>query len=350
VQALNRIGGRELNRMEERIKLEQGGGGSAMIRLLAETVLREFELRRAGPVGLDEMDDGAAVEIDGKVFVLTTDSHTIKPVFFPGGDIGRLAVSGTVNDLAVMGGRPVAMASAVVVEEGFPVEDFRRICRSMNETAKEAGVALVTGDFKVVERGALDGIIITTTGVGRVECLKTDSMLKPGQLILVNGSVGDHGATILAARNGFELEGLESDVAPVWDVVEAALGAGGVSAMKDPTRGGVAAALNEMAAKSRVGIVLWEEEIPVREPVRVLCETLGVDFLTLTNEGKILMGVDEGMANEVLEAVRRTRHGRDARIIGRVVADHPGRVVVRTPVGGHRILDMPVGDPIPRIC
>lgn len=336
--------------MDERIRLEHGGGGTAMMKLLMETVLKDFELRRAGKVGLDEMDDGATIDIGDKTLIFTTDSHTVKPIFFPGGDIGRLAVSGTVNDLAVMGGRPLALASAVVVEEGFRVEDFRRICRSMNETAKEVGVPLVTGDFKVMEKGSLDGIIITTTGVGIADSVKTDSMLRPGQMIILSGTVGDHGATILAERNNFEFEDLKSDVAPIWDVVEAALSVGGVSAMKDPTRGGLASALNEIASKSRVGIVIWEEEIPVKEPVRALCETLGIEFLTLTNEGKVVMGVDREKAGDVLAAIRKTPHGKEAAIIGEVVDGHPGRVLVKTSVGGHRVLDAPVGDPIPRIC
>ncbi|MEM3184306.1 MAG: hydrogenase expression/formation protein HypE [Candidatus Hadarchaeales archaeon] len=336
--------------MDERIRLEHGGGGTAMMRLLMETVLKDFELKRAGRVGLDEMDDGATVDIGDKTLVFTTDSHTVKPIFFPGGDIGRLAVSGTVNDLAVMGGRPLAIASAVVVEEGFRIDDFRKICKSMNETAKEVGVPIVTGDFKVMEKGSLDGIVITTTGVGIADSVKTDSMLKPGQMIILSGTVGDHGATILAERNNFEFEDLRSDVAPVWDVVEAALAVGGISAMKDPTRGGLASALNEMASKSGVGIVIWEEEIPVKEPVRALCETLGIDFLTLTNEGKVLIGVDRDRAEEVLAAVKKTLHGKEAKIIGEVVGEHPGRVLVRTTVGGHRILNAPVGDPIPRIC
>lgn len=336
--------------MGGRIKLEHGGGGTAMNEFLLNFVIKNFELRRAGQVGLDEMDDGASISLDGKTLVFTTDSHTVKPIFFPGGDIGRLAVSGTVNDLAVMGGRPLALASAVVVEEGFEIEDFERICRSMNETAKEVGVPLVTGDFKVVEKGSLDGIMITTAGIGLAESLKTDAMLRPGQMIIVSGTIGDHGATILAQRNGFEFEDLKSDVAPVWEVVRAALDVGGVSAMKDPTRGGVAAALNEMALKSKVGVVIWEESVPVREPVRALCETLGIDFFNLTNEGKVILGVEREKAEEVLAAVRRTVYGRDAAIVGEVVGEHTGKVLVKTSIGGHRILQPPIGDPIPRIC
>jgi len=200
----------------ERITLEHGGGGTAMLKLLAETVLREFKLKRAGPVGLDELNDGAALEISGKILVFTTDSHTVKPLFFPGGDIGKLAVAGTINDLAVMGGRPLAMACAIVVEEGFEIEKFQQVVRSMGQTAEEVGVALVTGDFKVIERGGLDGMVITTTGVGLAEKLMTDSMLKPGDQILINGTIGDHGATILAQREGLSVAGdLYSDVAPI---------------------------------------------------------------------------------------------------------------------------------------
>lgn len=336
---------------EEKISLEQGGGGSKMMELISETVLKEFSLKKVGPVGLDELDDGAAIAVGGKNLVFTTDSHTVKPIFFPGGDIGRLAVAGTVNDLAVMGGRPLAMASAVVVEEGFPAEDFKKVCRSMNQTSVEANVHLVTGDFKVMEKGALDGMIVTTTGIGLAEEVKTDSMLKPGQKIIVTGTVGDHGATIMASREGLEVSGdLRSDVAPVWGMVEAAIKVGGVSAMKDPTRGGLAAAINEMASKSNFGVVLEEEKIPISGPVKNLCELLGLDPLTMTNEGKVLMGVDETKAETVLEAVRKTKYGSKAEIIGEATSENPKNVILKTAVGGSRLLRAPIGDPIPRIC
>jgi hydrogenase expression/formation protein HypE len=322
-----------------------------MLQLLAETVLKEFRIKSAGPVGLDEMDDAAVLDPGEGRLVFTTDSHTVKPLFFPGGDIGRLAVAGTVNDLAVMGARPVAMACAVVVQEGFEVERFKAIVRSMGRTAEEAGVALVTGDFKVMGRGELDGVVITTTGIGIAREFKTDSMLAPGDKIIITGTLGDHGATILAQREGFAVsEELVSDVCPVWDVVEAALSVGGVSAMKDPTRGGLAAALNELASKSGVGVVLEESALPVRPVVRSFCDMLGLDLLTLTNEGKVVMGVRPDRADEVLRAIRRNPKAKDARIIGEATAEHRGKVIVRTVVGGHRVLPPPVGDPVPRIC
>jgi hydrogenase expression/formation protein HypE len=336
---------------DEKITLEHGGGGTKMMKLIAETVLKEFSLRKLGPVGLDELDDGATIPVGDKTLVFTTDSHTVKPLFFPGGDIGKLAVSGTVNDLAMMGGRPLAMACAVVVEEGFPVEDFRRICKSMDAVSREVNIPLVTGDLKVMEKGALDKIVMTTTGVGIADELKTDSLLRPGQKIIITGTIADHGATILASREGIEVEGeLCSDVAPLWGVVESALKAGKVSAMKDPTRGGVASALNEMASKSNVGVVLEEEKIPISGPVKNLCEMLGLDPLTLTNEGKAVIGVAPEDCKAVLEAIRKTKYGENAAVIGEVTKENPKSVILKTAVGGSRLVRAPAGDPIPRIC
>ncbi|MEW6222518.1 MAG: hydrogenase expression/formation protein HypE [Candidatus Hadarchaeota archaeon] len=336
---------------KNKITLEHGAGGTAMMKLISEIVLKEFTNRKRGPVGLDELDDGAAITIGDKTLVFTTDAHTVKPLFFPGGDMGRLAVSGTVNDLAVMGGRPLAMACAVVVEEGFPIDDFRRICRSMDSAAKEVDVAIVTGDLKVMEKGAIDGIVITTTGAGLADSLKTDYLLKPGHKIIVTGTIGDHGATILASREGIDIGGeLSSDVAPLWETVEAAMKAGEVSSMKDPTRGGVAGALNEFASKSKVGILLEEKKIPISGPVGSLCEMLGLDPLTLTNEGKILMGVAQEDSEAVLHAIRKTKYGKNAEIVGEATSERPGKVILRTSVGGGRILPAPLGDPVPRIC
>lgn len=335
----------------EKISLAHGAGGAAMMKLIAEVILKELSLRRAGSIGLDELDDGATITVGDKTLVLTTDSHTVKPLFFPGGDIGRLAISGTVNDLAVMGARPLAMACAIVLEEGFPVEDLRKICRSMDLTAREVGVPLITGDTKVMESRALDGAVITTTGVGVAETLTPDSGLRPGDEIIFTGTIGDHGITILAHREGIDLEAdLCSDVAPIWETVEAALKVGGVTAMKDPTRGGVASALNEMASKAKVGIILHEEKIPMTPAVRAASEMLGIDPLQITNEGKAIIGVDPGRCDEVLAAIRRTKYGGNACLVGEVVADHPGEVMLETVVGGHRIIEAPIGDPAPRIC
>jgi hydrogenase expression/formation protein HypE len=322
-----------------------------MMKLISDIFLKELKLKSAGEVGLDALDDGATISIGDKTLVMTTDSHTIKPLFFPGGDIGRLAVAGTINDLAVMGGRPLAMSCAIVLEEGFPTEDLIRITRSMDETAREVGCPLITGDFKVMERGALDGAVITTTGVGVAETLVTDRGLRPGDKIIVTGTIGDHGITILAHREGIAVDvDLSSDVAPIWETVRAALEVGGITAMKDPTRGGLAAALNEMASKAGVGILLRESDIPIAEPVKAVGEMLGIDPLQITNEGKAVMAVAPEKSEEVLAAIKGTKYGRKASVIGEVIKNHPGNVLLETVVGGKRLLDSPIGDPAPRIC
>lgn len=322
-----------------------------MMKLIADIALKEFSLKRAGEIGLDELDDGATIKIGDQTLVFTTDSHTIKPLFFPGGDIGRLAISGTVNDLAVMGAKPLAMACAIVLEEGFLIDDLRKICQSMDATAREAGVPLITGDTKVMERGALDGVVMTTAGIGSAKTPITDRGLKPGDKIIVTGSVGDHGITILAHRKSISIDvDLRSDVAPIWKTVEAALEAGGVTAMKDPTRGGVAEALNEMASKANVGILLREADIPMLPAVRSASEMLGIDPLQITNEGKAILSVAPERCHDVLTAIKKTKYGQKARVIGEVTSDNRGMVILETLVGGHRLLESPIGDPAPRIC
>ncbi|MBA7594132.1 Carbamoyl dehydratase HypE [subsurface metagenome] len=322
-----------------------------MMKFIVDVALKELSLRRAGEVGLDELDDGATISLGDKTLVLTTDSHTVKPLFFPGGDIGRLAIAGTVNDLAVMGARPLAMACAAVLEEGFLVEDFRKICQSIDAATREANVPLITGDTKVMERGALDGVVLTTTGIGVAETLVTDHGLKPGDKIIVTGTIGDHGVSILAHREGISVDvDLSSDVAPLWETVEAALKAGGVTAMKDPTRGGLAAALNDMASKAKVGILVNEADIPILPAVRSMSEMLGIDPLQITNEGKAIIGVESERCDEVLAAVLKTKYGKKACVIGEVTTDHPSDVILETVVGGRRLLESPVGDPAPRIC
>lgn len=336
---------------DDRVTTLHGAGGELMEKLLAERILPVFRFRRAGPIGLDELDDGAVVELPPGEVVVTTDSHVVTPFTFPGGDIGTLAVCGTVNDLAVMGARPVALTLGLILEEGFALSDLERILLSAARVLAELGVPLVAGDTKVMGRGELDGIAIHTTGIGVAERVVSDAGLRVGDAILVTGTVGDHGMALLAAREGFHLESeLASDVAPLWPLLAPALATGAITAMKDPTRGGLAAALNEMARKARVGIEIDEETIPIQPQAQALSDLLGISPLEVACEGRAVMGVRAGQAEEVLALLRTHPLGRAARVIGRVVVDYPGRVVLATGVGGRRFLEMPLGDPVPRIC
>jgi hydrogenase expression/formation protein HypE len=330
-----------------KVNLAHGAGGETMGELLR--TLTNVKNRNAGGIGLESLDDGAVIPLDGKNVVFTTDSHVVRPIFFPGGDIGRLAVCGTVNDLAVMGGRPLALSCGMILEEGLDIIDLERIVRSMDEALTESGAALVTGDTKVVERGSLDKIIINTAGIGVAEKVVRDNGFRPGDRIIVTGTLGDHGLAVLTHREGFELgEQIRSDVAPVWGLVELALAAGDVHAMKDPTRGGFAHAINDMARKSRTGVVIEEEALPVRRSVKSASEMLGIDPLEVANEGKIVMAVAPGDAEPVLAALRTHRYGKEAAIVGTVVEGD--RVIMRTRIGGERFIEPPLGDPVPRVC
>lgn len=336
---------------KEKISLEHGAGGTAMMNLIKQIALKEISEKKAGSVGLDKLDDGATIEVGKETLVFTTDSHTIEPLFFPGGDIGRLAVAGTVNDLAVMGGRPIAMSSAIVLSEGFPTEDLRKIMHSMDKTSREASVSLVTGDTKVIERNSLKGMIITTTGLGISPAPITDEGLEPGNKIILTGNIGEHEVSIISKREGIDIGNeIKSDVAPIWNTIKAGLDVGGITAMKDPTRGGLAGTLNELASKSKVGISISEENIPISDPVKNVSEMLGIDPLELTNEGKAVVGVNSDKSEEVLEAIKKTENGKNARIIGEVKKDHSEKVFLETNVGGKRLVRAPVGAPTPRIC
>jgi len=342
----------------KRIELSHGAGGERMGELIKKYILKYFNGGSAD-VPLSSLDDSAVVE--GIVF--TTDSHTVQPIFFPGGDIGKLAVAGTINDIAAMGAMPRAMACAMVIEEGFSMDDYEKIVASMAEVAKEAGVEIVTGDTKVVERGGIKDMVVTTSAIGREsqhlrhnfevagrnQRWLRDSMLKPGDTIIINGTIADHGIAIISEREGYGFEGeVKSDVAPLNGLMEAALKEGGVVAAKDATRGGIANALNEMAEKSGVRIIIEEEAIPIREATRAACEMLGLDPLAIGNEGKMIMGVVREKAEDVLEAIKKHPYGKDAVIIGRV--EEGKHVIMETSIGGRRIVEMPVGDPVPRIC
>jgi hydrogenase expression/formation protein HypE len=334
-----------------KIGLKHGSGGRAMRQLIEDVFLS-----LASPVegiGLSALDDGAAIRVGDRWLVLTTDSHVVHPIFFPGGDIGRLSVSGTVNDLAMMGAtEPLGLTCAVILEDGFPRADLERVVASMRETAREAGAPIVTGDTKVMGRGEVDGIVLNTAGVALAARVVTDAGLAPGDLLLVTGTIGDHGMAIMSRRHDLRLEGdLRSDVAPVNGLIRAALAAGGedVVAMKDPTRGGVAGVLHEMAAKAKVGILIEEEKVPIRAEVRAAAEMVGIDPLLVANEGKAVIGVKARSAEKVLAAVRAHPLGRDAAVVARALAERPGSVILDTGLG-RRLLSEPEGELLPRIC
>ncbi|MDK2975229.1 MAG: hydrogenase expression/formation protein HypE [Methanofollis sp.] len=330
-----------------KVNLMHGAGGEVMGELL--NVLTKFTHNNAGGIGLESLDDGAVIPIGDRKIVFTTDSHVVHPIFFPGGDIGRIAVSGTINDLAMMGGRPIALSCGMVIEEGFEVADLERIVASMDDALGEVGASVVTGDTKVLEKGSLDGIVINTAGIGVAETVVRDNGLLPGDVIIASGTIGDHGLAIMAHREGFDLgEQIRSDVAPLWGMVELALAAGDIHAMKDPTRGGFANAINEMARKSGVHVEIEEDALPIRTNVRSAAAMLGIDPLEVANEGKAIMGVPAEDADAVLAALRSHKYGRDAVVIGMV---GEGRdVVMKTKIGGERYIEPPVGDPVPRVC
>jgi hydrogenase expression/formation protein HypE len=338
---------------EERIGLKYGAGGRAMRSLIQDVFQRGFGEAHGDGVGLHDMDDGAALRLGEGYLVITTDSHVVKPIFFPGGDIGRLAVSGTVNDLAVMGAtEPLALTCAIVIEEGFPRADLERVQDSLAATCREAGVEVVTGDTKVMGRGELDGVMLNTTGVALARRVVRDRGLRPGDRLVLTGSVGDHGMAVMASRHELALEGdLRSDVAPVNGLVRAALAAGGegVVAMKDPTRGGLSSALHEMAGKSGVGVVLEEAAVPVSPWVRAAAEIVGIDPLLVANEGKAVLGVRPEAVEAVLAALRAHPQGRQAAVVGACVPERPGQVVLDTGFG-RRLLVEPEGELLPRIC
>ena len=339
--------------VDDKIGLKYGAGGRAMRALIERVCLAGIGPAPVDGIGLAAMDDGAALRVGDKWLVITTDSHVVHPIVFPGGDIGRLAISGTVNDLAMMGAtEPLALTCAVIMEEGFARADLERIYVSIRDACQEAGATIVTGDTKVMGRGEIDGLVLNTAGVAFCDRVVPDSGLKSGDLLILTGTVGDHGMAIMAARHKLALEGdLRSDVAPINGLVRAALDAGGVDvvAMKDPTRGGVSSALHEMAEKSGVGIIVEEHQVPVRQQVRAACDLLGIDPLVVANEGKALIGVRAGAADQVLAAIRRHPLGADAAIVGRCIEQHVGAVMLDTGFG-RRMLAEPEGELLPRIC
>ncbi len=334
--------------------------------LVHKYIVKYFRASSKIEVPLEALDDSAV--ING--VVLKSDSHAVKPIFFPGGDIGNIAVAGTVNDIAVMGAKPCALACGFVLEEGLPLADFERILFSMQKTCLEADVSIITGDTKVVEKGNLGGCVVNTSGIGKrtgaldknigavkhfrsnfENCWILDSNLAPSDKIVLSGTIGDHGLAVLSAQEGLSFGSeLKSDVKPLNNLIQSLLDeVGGVVAMKDPTRGGLADSLNEFSEKSHVGILIRQNKIPVRKDVQAACEMLGLDPIEIGNEGKVVIGVVKEKAEEVLNFLRTTEEGKEAEIIGEVTADFSG-VAMQTVVGGKRIISRPVGDPVPRIC
>jgi len=352
--------------MVEKIKVAQGAGGELMDTLIKDKILKYFvkkELKSA-EVSLSMLDDAAV--IDDVVF--STDSHTVQPLIFPGGDIGSLAVCGTINDVSVMGAKPLALSAGFIIEEGFSAETFEKIVKSMGSYSEDADVPIITGDTKVVEKGAIQEFMINTSGIGKrskvldenISEVKRhrafnqkwliDSNLKKGDKIILSGNIGEHGIALLSFREGYGFDTkIKSDVAPINDLMEKVMVEGGVVSAKDPTRGGLANTINEFSEKSNIGIILEEDCIPIPTGVASACDMLGIDPLEIGNEGKVVLGVVKEKADDVLSVIKKHSLGKNAAIIGEATDTVKG-VVLQTTVGGKRILHKPLGDPVPRIC
>jgi len=334
--------------LEDRILLAHGSGGTLAHHLIEQRFVKAF----ANPI-LTRLDDSAVVDLNGR-YAFTTDSYVVTPIFFPGGNIGRLAICGTVNDLAMAGARPLYLSLSFIIEEGLTYDEMNRITESIKTTALEAAVDIITGDTKVVPRGNADKLFINTSGLGIIpEGVEiSGSNAKPGDSVLLSGAIGEHGIAVLSQREGLSFSTqLKSDCAPLGNLVASMLAiSSDIHCLRDPTRGGLATTLNELAQQSNVGIRIEEEKIPVCEDVIAACEMLGFDPLYMANEGKLVAIVPVGDADKVLQAMRSNRYGRDAAIIGTVVGEHPKRVVMRTSLGTSRIIDMMVGEILPRIC
>ena len=334
--------------MKDKILLAHGSGGKLAHELVEKNFLQTF----ANPI-LAKLDDSAVFDFSGRL-AFTTDSYVVSPIFFPGGDIGRLAVCGTVNDLAMSGAQPLYLSLSFILEEGLPQSELNKIIDSVQKAAQEAKVEIVTGDTKVVHRGSADKLFINTAGIGIIP-LGVDisgSNAQPGDKVILSGTIGDHGIAVLSQREGLSFSThLESDCAPLGSLVAEILAASpNIHCLRDPTRGGLATTLNELAKQSKVSIRIEEEKVPVREEVLAACEMLGLDPLYVANEGKLVAIVPAKDANKVLKAIQRNHYGKGASIIGGVRAEHPGRVVMKTCLGANRIIDMLVGDLLPRIC
>jgi len=333
---------------EDKILLAHGSGGKMSHDLVEKTFVSSLTNPLLAP-----LDDSATLKFRGRL-AFTTDSYVVTPIFFPGGDIGRLAVCGTVNDLSTSGARPLYLSLAFIIEEGLALKDLEKVVESVRATAEEAGVQIVTGDTKVVEHGSADRLFINTAGIGWIPpgVNISGSNAKPGDKVLVSGTIGDHGIAVLSKRQGLSFgTKLESDCAPLGKMVAGMVKASrNIHSLRDPTRGGLATTLNELAKQSKVGIRIEETNIPVRDEVAGACEMLGLDPLYIANEGKMIAIVAPEDADRVLAAMKRDTYGKNAALIGEVITEHPGRVVMKTVLGSSRIVDMLVGEPLPRIC
>jgi len=339
----------KFDEQNDRILLDHGGGGKISHALISDILLPGFD----NPM-LSQLNDGAIFNFGKERIAFSTDTFTVDPIFFPGGDIGELAINGTVNDVAMCGGKPLYLSLGLIIEEGFPMVDFKKIVKSMAAAAKKAGVKIVTGDTKVVQKGAADKIFINTTGVGRISkgINPASDRAMPGDKIIISGTMADHGMTILTQREGMHFESkIKSDTAPLNHMTARIFSVcRDIHVLRDPTRGGVGTTLNEIAEKSGVGILIHEDKLPIRDDVMGVCELLGFDPLYVANEGKLLAFVDEKDAEAVLSEIKKDEFGKEAAIIGEAVSRLPGKVFMRTRIGGSRIVDMLSGEQLPRIC
>ena len=351
--------------MVEKIRLAQGAGGELMDNFIKDKILKYFTgVSSSAEIHLSMLDDAAVIDD----IVFSTDSHTVQPLIFPGGNLGSLAVCGTINDVSVMGAKPIALSAGFILEEGFSVEIFEKIVKSMGKYSEDASVPIITGDTKVVEKGAIQEFMINTSGIGKrskyldnnireVMRYRTfnqrwllDSNLEKGDIIIASGNMGEHGIALLSFREGYGFETkMKSDVASINGIMENVLSMGGVVTAKDPTRGGLANTVNELSEKSKIGIILNEEEIQIPDGVRSACDMLGIDPLEIGNEGKVVIGVVKEKSEEVLSVIKKHPLGKNATIIGEATDTVKG-VLLDTIVGGKRILHKPIGDPVPRIC
>jgi len=342
----------------EIIRLAHGAGGVLQENLI-DFITKNIAFKNVNDgIGIDELDDGATIPLENydKEIVVTADGHTIFPLFFPGGDLGTLSVCGTVNDLLMMGAEPIALTSMIIIEEGFEFEKLGKIVDSMNRKAKEANIAIIAGDTKVMPRGTLNELIIATTGIGlkdkKIKIL--DNNIQVGDKIILTGSIGDHGTALMASREGLNISTeLKSDISlllEIYNAIKLEIDNNLIHAMKDPTRGGIATALNDWAHKSDISIWIDEKQVPIKKEVTAICDMLGLDPYNIASEGRALLAVDPEHSEDILKKIKATKIGKDAEIIGEVKIEKPKRVLLKTIVGGTRFVDMPLEEPIPRIC